>query len=338
MAKQRRLVVTQTPMRITLAGGGTDVLWYSQVYGGEWISATIDKYVYVVCSKNADTNFIRSMDIDRFSEAESAEKIVNQIIREALDITNLGPGLEIFISSDVKSKSGLGGSGSFEVGLLHALHQVRGDLIKPRVLAEEACDIEINRMRRPIGPQDQYCAAFGGIRQYSITRNGTVKHHILPLSKKVIRSLQQNLLFFKTPLYHDTGKIFADAKKQSEKKQSNHNPIQMLHEIKEIGKRAKKNLLAGNLDEYGKTLHEHWMTKKRLSDAISNPAIDHWYNLGVQNGAAGGKIMGAGGGGWFMFYVGNEHKNAVRTALQQEGLMEHPLNFTDQGSIVLLSS
>lgn len=314
------MIITRTPMRITLGGGGTDVTWYSRLRGGAWISAAIDKYIYVILKKNASEKYI----------------INNKIIAECLRLVKVSKDISITILSDAQPGSGLGGSGTLEVGLLNALYSFKKIKTSKTYLAKKASEIEIKHLERPVGPQDQYIAALGGINFFEINKNGKVTVQPLKLSAKSISMLENNLLYFKTGLVRNAATILAGEKKQLTKKSDPTNKIiNKLDAIKLLGLKIKKYLLAGDIDNFGYALHEHWLIKKELTDKISNKIIDGWYNEAQKAGALGGKIMGAGGGGWLVFYV-NNNKTIFRKKMKQLGLIEQKVNFDWEGTVRML--
>lgn len=335
--RERATIITQTPMRIPLAGGGTDVLWYSKLKGGAWISAGINKYVFCFLNKTEDPNFIKASHGSEATMDYNYKKIPNPIIRECLKLSGITKGIEISTAADASAKSGLGGSGAFEVGLLHALYVYKRQPLSQVALAKKACKIEIDILEKPVGPQDQYIAALGGINYFEIDRSGRVSMQPLRLSNHTIAELESNLLFFRTGIQHDTGKIHGLAKEQMEKKNDDSEKIiKALDCIKDLGKLAKEYLEKSRLDDFGSTLHEHWLIKKKMSNAISTPKIDIWYDEAIKAGALGGKIMGAGGGGWFVFYV-NKNKDTFRRRMEEVGLEERRVRFDWEGTKVLVN-
>lgn len=303
-------VITRTPMRITLGGGGTDVIWYSSRRGGAWVSAAIDKYIYVAITPK--------------KMAKSVGSNKNEIIRECLKITKLTDKIHIEIFSDVNAQSGLGGSGALEVGLLHALHVYNHDKFTKLQLAQEAADIEINRLQKAVGPQDQYIASLGRIKDFKLDKNGKISIKSLNLPVKTVNKLRKNLVFFATGVQKDTQKVLLDEKKRKES-------LEMLDKIKNLGEEAKKYLLSGKTDEFGKTLHQHWLLKKELSSIVSSLKFNEWYNEAIKSGALGGKIMGAGGGGWFVFYVNKNHASFIRHMVKK-GLSYEKVKFDWEGT------
>ncbi len=311
-----RSVYSKTPLRITLAGGGTDVLWYSRLCGGAWISTAIDKYVNIYISDSTKTS-------NNYS--------THPIISQCLKLTNTKRNLEIKFSSDVPPGSGLGGSGAFEVGMLHALYCFQKKSVTQEELAQKAAYIEIRKLKKPVGPQDQYITALGGIKYFEIDKNGRVTHEPLKLKSETISRLEENLLFFSTNIQREAAIVLDDAKKGLLDNLKSSKIISALNEIKSLGLLAKKYLTLCQLDDFGSTLHQHWLIKKRLSGKISSPKVDEWYNEALKAGAMGGKIMGAGGGGWLVFYV-NKNKNRFREKMAKTGLKEHKVKFDWKGT------
>jgi D-glycero-alpha-D-manno-heptose-7-phosphate kinase len=334
--RERAVIITQTPMRITLAGGGTDVDWYSNEKGGAWISAAINRYVVVTLTKTEDPHFIGYAYGQEAMQGESWKSIPNPYVKACLEHAGVTKGISVSVTSEASGRSGLGGSGALEVGLLNALYCYKGESVSQIQLGEKAFKIERVKLKRDfIGPQDQYIVAMGGINYYERNTQGKVKAEPLNLSLHTISELESNLLYFRTGIYRDAGVPLADQKNKAasvdRKKQ-----IQALDAIKKLGLKAKKMLLTGDVDGFGATFHEHWEIKKTLSDKISNPQIDMWYDEAMKAGASGGKIMGAGGGGWFVFYVKND-KLAFRKRMKEIGLEERRIRFDFEGSKVLIN-
>jgi len=335
--RDRATIITQTPMRITLAGGGTDILWYSKLRGGAWISGGIDKYVFIFLNKTEDPKLIKASHGSEATMTYNYKEIPNPIIKECLRLTKVTIGIELATAADASAKSGLGGSGAFEVGLLHALHVYKREPVSQHKLAEESSYIEIERLKRPVGPQDQYIAAVGGINYFEIDKKGRVSVEPLNLSFHSIAKMESNLLYFRTGIQRDASAVLADQKQKLEKKNSDSTKlIGMLDQIKDLGLQAKKYLLKGYIDDFGATFHEHWLIKKKLSQKVSSPQIDEWYDAAKKAGALGGKIMGAGGGGWFVFYV-NKDKARFREKMAKIGLEERRVRFDWEGSKLLIN-
>lgn len=329
-------IITQTPMRITLGGGGTDVLWYSNLRGGSWISGAINKYVLVAVGPADDPNILKLFDGNKYHVSFSLQNLENPIVKHCLQKTKIKKGIQIITISQVQGRSGLGGSGAFEVGLLNALYKFQDKEISPSKLGEYAAFIEINKLKKPVGPQDQYITALGGINYFEIDTKGKVTVEKLNLSKKTIITLEKNLLYFSTGINRDTDSVLGDQKQKIKIRKSkiSKNLINAMDKIKEIGQDVKKYLLKDEVDKFGKSLHQHWLIKKSLSDKVSNTQIDNWYNKGIENGALGGKIMGAGGGGWFVFYV-NKNQDKFKKKMEKLGLISQDVKFDWEGTKIL---
>lgn len=331
MPNKPSFIVTRAPMRITLGGGGTDVLWYAKMRGGAWISASINKYVYVTVSPSEDGRTFRIVESDKISRATRVDGIGNPVVRSCFEAAEMTEPVEIYSKSDATGRSGLGGSGAFEVALLQALFAWQNKSASKLKLAELATDIEIEKLKMPVGPQDQYITALGGINYFTIDQDGFVSVERLNLSQETIAKLESNLLFFRTGIQRDTAAVLGDQKAKTEAGAPTQSEmLRALDDIKDLGEMVRKWLLEGNVDEFGKSLHEHWLIKKRLSEKVTNSQIDEWYNAAMDAGALGGKIMGAGGGGWFMFYVNKNH-DSFRSRMAELGLEEQKVAFEDEG-------
>ncbi len=328
----RAIIITETPMRITLAGGGTDVDWYSNMKGGAWISATINRYLVVTLTKTEDPNFVGYSYGEEAVQGDSYTKIPNPYVKACMEYTGVKKGISVSITSEVSGRSGLGGSGALEVGLLNALYCYKNESVSKEQLGEKAFYIERVKLKRDfIGPQDQYIVALGGIQYFERDTKGNVTAEVLDIPLHTIAELESNLLYFRTGMYRDAGVALADQKNNTTVQK-----IKALDDIKKLGQKAKKYLLSGDVDSFGKTFDEHWRIKKTLSDKVSNPQIDHWYSEAMKMGALGGKIMGAGGGGWFVFYV-KENKKDFRKKMKELGLEEKGVRFSFEGSRVLIN-
>lgn len=326
------MIISRTPVRIPFGGGGTDVISYSSQFGGFILSAAIDKYIYV----SVNRRFERSIRVSysRTEIVDSVSEIQHPLAREALKFTDLKEHLEIVTVADVPAGTGLGTSGSFLVGLLNALHTYKREHIPPQAVAEEACHIEIETLKEPIGKHDQYLAAFGGITSLEIDKNGEVTVVPVKISAHTTAELEHNLLLFYTGRSRSASTVL---KEQSESTTKNEEKIiNSLHRIKEIGREIKKALEEGRPDYFGQLLNEHWRVKKELSSKVSDPQIDRWYEIALKNGASGGKIMGAGGGGFFMFYCRHD-KDKLREAMTKEELEEVRFRFDFEGSKILVN-
>jgi D-glycero-alpha-D-manno-heptose-7-phosphate kinase len=326
------MIVTRTPVRIPLGGGGTDLPSYYTQYGGFLISAAIDKYIYITLNKRFEKSIRVSYSATEI--VDEVEQIQHPIVREALRLLKIESGIEITSIADVPSKTGLGTSSAFTVGLLNALHAFKNEKVNAKDLAEEACFLEIELLKEPIGKQDQYLAAFGGVHCLEIDRLGSVKVTPLHLSDDAIDQLESNTLLFYTGIRRSASEVLAPQSKGASLDQEK--VIENMHKIKEIGYQIKKSFEEENLARFGELLDVHWQTKKGISNKITQSQIDRWYEIAKNSGALGGKVMGAGGGGFFMFYC-NNGKNGFRKIMEQEGLKEMRFRVDFEGSKVLIN-
>jgi len=326
------MIITRSPLRITLGGGGTDLPSYYRDHGGFLISAAIDKYVYVTVIRPFTPGIF--LKYTKIEHVVKVEEVQHPIIREAIKILDFNaPQLEITTLADIPSGTGLGSSGSFTTALLKALYAHQMRLLHPGELARLACEIELDRLREPIGKQDQYIAAYGGITCFTFHPNDAVEATPLQISQDTLFDLEDNLLLFFTGFSRDAGSILKDQNVRT--KQSDQDMLQNLHYVKELGLRSKRALENGNAALFGELMHEHWENKKKRSGGMSNPQIDEWYELGRANGAIGGKLVGAGGGGFLMFYAGD--RNRLRRAMAKAGLDEVRFRFDFEGTKVILA-
>lgn len=321
------MIITRTPVRIPIGGGGTDLPSYYSKYGGFLITSAIDKYTYLTVDKRFEST--SRLTYSKMEMVDKISEINHPIIREACDMLNIEMGIEIHSMASVPSNVGLGTSSSFTVGLLNALHTYKRDYVSVKTLAEEACTIEIDRLGEPIGKQDQYIAAYGGIIQMEIAKNGDVTVTPFSISGDIIGELENNIILFYTGIKRKASEVLCDQKEKVDKDEKT--TVSAMHEIKDICKEIKVNLESGNLSAFGKLLDIHWNVKKKLSNKISNDDINKWYEIAKSNGALGGKIMGAGGGGFFMFYC-ESNKKALREAMRKEGLREVRFRFDFEGT------
>ena len=321
------MIITKTPFRITLGGGGTDIPTYYQNYGGFLISAAINKYIYVAVNKIYD-NDIR-LSYSKTEIVDHLDKIKHPIVREAIRLLKIDSGIEISSIADLPAKTGLGSSGSFTVGLLNALHAYKGETLTATEIAEEAFYIESEILKEPCGKQDQYIASFGGVICMKIDKDGLVEVEENLLGKDLIEKLDSSLMFFSTGIYRSSSKVLSEQKAGAKKNAKN--VVDSLHEIKNIGIQCYESFKSSDVDYFGESLDLHWNIKKKTSSNMSNERINKLYDLAIQNGASGGKIIGAGGGGFFMFYD-NGNKDTLRNAMANEGLIEIQLKIEPKGS------
>lgn len=327
------MIITRSPLRITLGGGGTDLPSYYREHEGFLLAAAIDKYVYV----NVMRPFTPGIFL-KYSQLEHTEKISevhHPIIREALSLLNFRtPQVEITTLADIPAGTGLGSSGSFTTALLKALYTHRKRHLHQEELAELACYIELECLKEPIGKQDQYIAALGGITCFSFQKDDKVVASPLKIDMNTMFNLEDNLLLFFTGFSRSASGILKDQNERSQKNDSE--MLNNLHYVKDLGYRSKDALEKGDVVLFGELMHEHWDHKKRRSGGMSNPQIDEWYELALANGAIGGKLVGAGGGGFLMFMADDRQK--LRSVMAKAGLEEVRFKFDFEGTKVVLNS
>jgi D-glycero-alpha-D-manno-heptose-7-phosphate kinase len=327
------MIIARSPLRITLGGGGTDLPSYYRDHEGFLIAAAIDKYVYV----NVMRPFTEGVFL-KYSQLEQHKSIFDvkhPIIREALYLLDFKtPQVEITTLADIPAGTGLGSSGSFTTALLKALYTHRRRHLHQEELAELACHIEIDRLGEPIGKQDQYAAAIGGVTCFTFHKDDKVTAVPLNINMDTMFDLEDNLLLFFTGFSRSASGILKDQKERTQK--SDGDMLANLHFVKDLGYRSKKALEDGDTRLFGELMHEHWEHKKRRSGGMSNQQIDEWYELGMKNGAVGGKLVGAGGGGFLMFMAND--RNKLRHAMAHAGLEEVRFKFDFEGTKVVLSS
>jgi D-glycero-alpha-D-manno-heptose-7-phosphate kinase len=325
------MIVSKTPLRLTLGGGGTDLPSYSSKYGGFVVTSALDKYIYLVVNRRFEKPIRASYSITEI--VHPIDNIQHPVIRESLRLLNLTSNIELISIAEVPSKTGLGSSSCFTVGLLHALHTYKDEQMSRQALAEEACRVQMDILQEPCGYQDTFIAAFGGFVCLDIQRDGQVKVTNLKIPDEAVRELEHNLVFFYTGIERSSLSVLND--QATNVKQDGSKALDAMHIIKDIGYKVKYALETGNLNEFGKLQNEHWLVKKATSPIISNKTIDHWYEVGLKAGALGGKIMGAGGGGFLMFYCENG-RTKLRKAMAKEGLREIAFGFEPDGSKISL--
>ena len=327
------MIITRTPFRITLGGGGTDLPSYYSRYGGFVFATAINKYMFISVNRPVVDDLIR-VKYSRSEIVRHRDELQHEIAREALRLAAIERGLEITSMADVPAGTGLGSSSCYAVGLLNALHTMKRQPVGFQELAEEACRLEMEILGKPIGKQDQYMASFGGLTVLEIARDGAVTVSRAKVSDSTLDDLQRNLLVFYTGTERSSLDILTEQSRSAEAGQTE--VIQSLHAIREMGHRIREMIERGNLTDFGLALDQHWQTKKKLSSRISNPRFDQLYQLAKENGALGGKISGAGGGGFFVFYTESRH-NQLREALRAAGLREMRYQFDFEGTKVLVN-
>ena len=327
------MIITRSPLRITLGGGGTDLPSYYREHSGFLVAAAIDKYVYITLHQT----FVQELIIkySRLERVKTVDQVEHPLIREALRLTGVdAPHLEITSMADIPAGSGLGSSGSFTTALLKALHALKKNLVDPRILAHQACHIEIDILKEPVGKQDQYIAALGGLTCMRFLPNDQVEAWPLKIDTDTLYNLEDNLLLFFTGYSRSASKVLEE--QDSKSKQNDKEIISNLHFVKDMGRESQKALEAGNLFRFAELLNTQWERKKERSAQVSNSSINRWYELGRENGALGGKLIGAGGGGFLMFYA--EDKVNLRRAMRDAGLPEVRFRFDFEGTKVVAQS
>jgi len=324
------VIIARSPLRISLGGGGTDLPSYYREHTGFVIAAAIDKYVYVTVHEMFAEGIL--LKYSRMEKAASAEQIEHPIIREALKLVQPRTNhLEITSLADIPAGTGMGSSGSFTTALLRALHALNKNFLTPREPAEQACYIEIERLGEPVGKQDQYIAAFGGVTCFTFHPAGDVEVEPLRLSAETLHNLEDNLALFFTGYTRAAADVLRDQQVRSQQKDPR--MIENLHLVKQLGYESKQALERGDLRGFAELMHIHWEHKKARSPGMSNTRIDDYYELARRNGALGGKLIGAGGGGFLMFY--SEEKTRLRRAMTEAGLREVRFRFDFEGTRLL---
>jgi D-glycero-alpha-D-manno-heptose-7-phosphate kinase len=324
------MIITRSPLRVSLGGGGTDLPSYYRDHGGFFLAGALDRYVYLTLHRTFHSDLI--VKYSKLERVATAAQLEHPIIREAFSLLGMdGRSLELTSMADIPGGTGLGSSGSFTTALLKVLHTADKQLISPAELAEQACQIEIERLGEPIGKQDQYIAAFGGITAFTIQKDGRVDCRPCALSEETLFNLEDNLLLFFTGYSRSASSILKDQNDRSK----NHDVamIENLHYIKDLGYQSCAALESGDLSKFARLMDGHWQRKKVRSIGMSNPQIDEWYDYAMKNGALGGKLIGAGGGGFLMFYA--EDKPRLRRAMREKKLQEVRFRFDFEGTKVV---
>lgn len=324
------MIITRSPLRVSLGGGGTDLPSYYRDFGGFLVAAAIDKYVYITQHRTFQEEII--VKYSKLERVQTVDQIEHPIVREALKLVGVTDRhLELASMADIPGGTGLGSSGSFTTALLKALHTSKKNLLSPADLAEEACTIEIDKLGEPIGKQDQYIAAIGGITAFTFNKDGRVEYRPVRLSEETLYNLEDNLLLFFTGYSRSASSILKDQKLRSEK--NDQAMLDNLHFTKDLGYQSLAALETGNLEEFARLMDVHWQRKKARSSGMSNDHINEWYDYAMAHGALGGKIIGAGGGGFLMFYAGDKAK--LRHAMREKGLQEVRFRFDFEGTKVV---
>jgi len=325
------MIVSRTPFRITLGGGGTDLPSYYENHGGFIFSFCLSKYMYICLNRPSADDLIR-LKYSISEAVESVEDLQHDIAKACLKRTGINSKIEIASLSDIPAGSGLGSSSTYTVGLLNALYSIQGQYKSLEFLADEACTIEMDILKKPMGKQDQYLAALGGFVRLDIDKKGVVTPTKINLEKSIINEINRNLLIFYTGQQRKNNKILNEQDRSTKK--NNQEVLNSLHYIKESGYTILEIVQSGNLDDLGLMFRDHWERKKKLSSGVTNDTIDSIYDTALKNGAIGGKISGAGGGGFFTFYCNKNHAS-LRTAMASKGLKELNYSFDLDGSKII---
>ena len=327
------MIITRTPFRITLGGGGTDLPSYYSKYGGFIFAAAINKYMFINLNRPVVDDLVRV----KYSKAETVthrDELQHDIAKEAMRMMDIEKAIEIISMADVPSGTGLGSSSCYAVGVLNGLHTMKRDYVSLREIAEEACEIEINKLGKPIGKQDQYMAAFGGLTVLDIGKDGAVKVKKADVSGTTIIDLNRNLLMFYTNTSRDANEILSEQSKGA--KEEKKEVVESMHYIKDLGYRILEATGSGNITDIGLMFDQHWQYKKKISTKMTNPRFDKIYEIAKENGALGGKISGAGGGGFFLFYV-EEKQGKFIEEMKKLGLREMRYRFDFEGTKVIVN-
>lgn len=326
------MIIARSPLRISLGGGGTDLPSYYLEHGGFLIAAAIDKHVYITLHEPFVNQVIAKYS--KLEQVDRTDQLQHPILREAFRLAGIAERIEVASMSDIPAGTGLGSSGSFTTALLKALHAHNRHFISPRELAEQACHIELDLLKEPIGRQDQYIAAFGGITCFEFHQSGEIEARPARLTAETAANLEDNLVMFFTGFTRSASAILKD--QDSRSKQKDPSMIDNLHFVKQLGYQSRDLFEKGDLHGFAELMHVHWEHKKKRSSGMSNPQIDEFYELARKNGAVGGKLIGAGGGGFLLFYT--EEKTRLRHALMAAGLQEVRFRFDFEGTKVVAQS
>ena len=320
------MIITRTPFRMSFAGGGSDIASFYEKHGGCVLSTTLNKYMYI----SVHPSFEAIDTVLKYSQTEIVEdvnEINHKYFKEVLNMLRVS-GVEISSTADVPAGTGLGSSSSFTVGLLHALYSYKGKFVSKEKLAQKACEVEIDRLKNPIGKQDQYAAAYGGLNFYKFNKDGSVFVEPVIMKNEMYKQLENNFMMFYTGQLHSASAILKEQSSNITNGDKEANQLKMC----ELAEEPKNELQHNNINAMGEILHEGWTLKRTLASGISNPVIDEYYDIAMKHGAIGGKLLGAGGGGFLLFYVPEKRQQEVRVALQ---LTQMPIAFDTQGSAVI---
>ena len=320
------MIVSRAPMRITLGGGGTDLPSYYRLYGGKLLTAAIDKFVYVIANRRYSADY--HLSYMQTEIAQTVDEIRHRRLREVLRFLKVEPGIDVFSIADLPAQSGLGSSGAFTVAALQSLHTYQRSSRTAEQLAAEACHIEMEVLQEPCGKQDPYAAALGGINVLEIDTDGAVHHRPVDLSPTVRLVLEANTLLFYTQIRRQAADVLKPQQERIASREGD--ATTRMHKIRELGEITLKGLEGGNPDAFGETLHEHWMMKRGIHGAMSTSFVDEAYDAARRNGALGGKLVGAGGGGFLLVYCPGSQRKVIEQ-LESMGMKLLPFNFEDSG-------
>jgi len=320
------MIIARTPLRISLGGGGTDLPFYCDNYGSSLVSATINKYIYVTVNSRAEKNI--KLNYSKTEIIDDVNQIQHPTIKEALKLLKINNPIEIHSMAEIPSGTGLGSSGAFLVGLLNALNYYKGNIVSKYKLAEDASEIMMNKLKEPCGKQDQYACSFGNITNIRITPKGKVSVSPINISYENLQKLEKNLMLFYTGIKRDANKVLAAQTKKSKNRE-------YYDEIQKIGNQSLKCLEQGKFDKFGQWMHAHWLLKRKLTSNMTNDKIDKIYEKARSLGAIGGKLIGAGGGGFLMLYVYGVRHPEIFKAMEKEGLTYTPFKFDYEGSKIV---
>ena len=325
------MIVSRAPVRFSLGGGGSDLPSYAAKHGGYLVAAAIDRYVFVA----ANRRFYDSIRLaySKTETVDAVDQIEHRIFRETLRLSGVTRGIELVTVADVPSNSGLGSSSAFTVALLNALHAYQRRSVSSEQLAREACHIEIDVLGEPIGKQDQYISAYGGLTGFTFHPDGAVDVERLPVAPEIVDALEHNLTIFYSGVERAASTVLTAQAAQIEGDVDR--AVERMHRIKALGHETRDLLLKGDLDRYGEVLHEHWTNKRRLASNMTDATIDEHYEAARKAGAIGGKLMGAGGGGFFMFYTRPGDKLRVWNTMTQRGLLPLRFRFDQDGARIV---
>lgn len=326
------MIVTRTPFRITLGGGGTDLPSYYSKYGGFIFAAGLNKYMFIDANRPSVDDLIR-LKYSTSETVEAVSEIQHELARPVFQFTGIEKNIEVSSLADIPAGTGLGSSSCYVVGLLHAIHTLKREYVSLTQLADEDFHIETEILKRPIGKQDPYMAAFGGLTVLDIGQDGKVKVRKANVSLEVADELNRNMLVFFTGKTRNADAILAEQSRGA--KEEKKDVVESMHYIKELGREILEAVEEGNLDEVGRKFHAHWQHKKKISTKMTNPELDKIYDAALHHGALGGKVSGAGGGGFLTFYVPGDQRD-FRATMKGFGLRELRYRFDMEGSKVLV--